>query len=106
MAEKSYYESLMAGLQDAVAFINGDTSRGRVVEVEVPDPIPEYRAADVVRTRKALDLTQSALARAMGVSTRTVEAWESGRNEPSGIACRLLYLLEGDHSLLKRLTSC
>lgn len=104
--EQKYFDMLMSSLEDAAAFAHGDTSRARVVEVEVPDPIPEYRAADVVRTRKALDLTQSALARAMGVSTRTVEAWESGRNEPSGIACRLLYLLEGDHSLLKRLTSC
>ena len=42
MAEKSYYDSLKAGLEDAVAFINGDTSRGRVVVRE--KPVPDYQA--------------------------------------------------------------
>jgi len=103
MDDKSYAESLKAGLEDAVAFINGDKSRGRVVVREVQ--IPAYKAEDVVRTRKALNLTQSAFALALGVSPRTVEAWEAGRNEPSGAARHLLYLLDGDHSLVQRLVA-
>ena len=105
MAEQSYYESLMAGLEDAVAYIEGDKSRGREVVREIPDPVPEYRAADVVRARKALNLSQRRLAYALGVSPRTVEAWESGKNEPSGAARHLLYLFETDHSLVERLTA-
>ena len=35
--EHGYYESLKAGLEDAVAFINGDASRGRIVVRELPD---------------------------------------------------------------------
>lgn len=101
MEEKSYAESLKAGLEDAVAFINGDTSRGRVVVREIQ--VPAYKAKDVVRTRKALNMTQSAFALALGVSSRTVEAWEAGRNEPSGAARRLLFLLDSDHSLVQRL---
>lgn len=103
MEEKSYAASLKAGLEDAVAFIGGDRSRGRVVVREAQ--VPAYKPEDVVRTRKALNLTQSALAFAMGVSTRTVEAWETGRNTPSGLACRMLYLLDSDHSLVDRLTA-
>ena len=105
MAEQSYYESLMAGLEDAVAYIEGDKSRVREVVREIPDPVPEYRAADVVRTRKALNLSQRRLAYALGVSPRTVKAWESGKNEPSGAARHLLYLFETDHSLVERLTA-
>ncbi len=105
MAEQSYYESLMAGLEDAVAYIEGDKGRGREVVREIPNPVPEYRAADVVRTRKALNLSQRHLAYALGVSPRTVEAWESGKNEPSGAARHLLYLFETDHSLVERLTA-
>ncbi len=105
MAEQSYYESLMAGLEDAVAYIEGDKGRGREVVREIPNPVPEYRAADVVRTRKALNLSQRRLAYALGVSPRTVEAWESGKNEPSGAARHLLYLFETDHSLVERLTA-
>lgn len=35
MADRSYSESLRVGLEDAVAFIGGDTSRGRVVEAGI-----------------------------------------------------------------------
>ena len=33
----------------------------------------------------------------------TVEAWEAGRNAPSGAARNLLYLVDKDHSLVERL---
>lgn len=37
----------------------------------------------------------------MGVSKKTVEAWERGTNSPSGSACRLLDILDStDPSLL------
>lgn len=101
--EEKYFNELMPSLEDAAAFANGDTSRARVVEVEVDDPVPEYKAADVARTRQALNLSQRAFASVLGVSTRTVEAWEAGRNVPSGAARHLLFLLDGDHSLVQRL---
>lgn len=99
--EKEYFDTLMASLEDAAAFAKGDTSRARVVEVE--DPVPAYEAKDVARTRMDLNLSQRALASVLGVSTRTVEAWEAGRNVPSGAARHLLFLLDSDHSLVQRL---
>ena len=101
--EKKYFDELMTSLEDAAAFAQGDTSRARVVEVDTDDPVPEYKAADIARTRQALNLSQRALASVLGVSTRTVEAWEAGRNVPSGAARHLLFLLDGDHSLVQRL---
>jgi putative transcriptional regulator len=101
--EQKYFDELMTSLEDAAAFAAGDTTKARVVEVEREDPVPEYKAADVARTRTELKLTQRALANVLGVSTRTVEAWEAGRNIPSGAARHLLYLLDGDHSLVQRL---
>ena len=38
-------------------------------------------------------MTQSAFANYMGVSSKTVEAWEKGTNHPTGPACRLIYFL-------------
>jgi len=35
----------------------------------------------------------------MGVSVKTVEAWESGRNHPNGTACRMLALTRKDPDL-------
>ena len=103
MAEQSYYESLVTGLEEAVAYIAGDEERSREVIHNVPEPVPEYKAADVLRTRKALNISQRRLAYALGVSPRTVEAWEAGKNEPSGAARHLLYLLEMDNMLVDRL---
>lgn len=99
--EKQYFDALMSSLEDAAAFAQGDTSRARVVEAV--DPVPEYKAEDVARTRQALNLSQRALAGVLGVSARTVEAWEAGRNVPFGAARHLLFLLDGDHSLVQRL---
>lgn len=103
--EQKYFDELMTSLEEAAAFAAGDTSKCKVTVREIPDPVPEYKAADVVRTRKALNLSQRRLAYALGVSPRTVEAWEAGKNEPSGAARHLLYLFETDNSLVDRLVS-
>ena len=103
MAEMQYFEALKASLEDAVAFKKGDKSRCRTVVLK--SPIPTYKADDIARARKALNLSQKGLAFALGVSPRTVEAWEAGKNTPSGAAQRLLYLLENDHSLINNLVT-
>ena len=36
----------------------------------------------------------------MGVSDKTVEAWEAGTNHPSGAASRLLNMMEMNHNLV------
>lgn len=101
MEKFNVYEGIMDGLKEAVAYQRGDRSRCKVSVREVP--VPAYRAEDIVRTRKALNMTQRVFARALGVSPRTVEAWEAGKNEPSGAARHLLFLLDNDHSLADRL---
>ena len=35
--EKGYFDMLMEGLEDIIAFQNGDTHRARVVEVDFPE---------------------------------------------------------------------
>ena len=77
--EEKYFDPLISSLEDAAAFAQGDTTRARMVEVEIPEPVCKYQ----VYRYKA----------------------ESGRNEPSGTASRLLYLLDRDHSLLSHLTA-
>lgn len=101
MEKFNVYEGIMEGLKEAVAYQQGDRSRCKVSVRKVP--VPEYKAEDIVRTRKALNMTQTVFAHTLGVSSRTVEAWEAGRNEPSGAARHLLFLLDSDHSLADRL---
>lgn len=103
MENFDYFEELKQSLEEAAAYKHGDRSRCRVSVREIP--VPEYSAADVARTRKSLNLSQRGLAAALGVSARTVEAWESGKNLPSGAAQHLLYLFDCDHSLVDRLVT-
>ena len=92
----NYGEALAASLEQVI-----EKTRVRVAVRELP--IPEYDAHTVAIVRKKLNLSQRGLASALGVSTRTVESWENGRNVPNGSARNLLYLLEKDESLLEHL---
>ena len=103
MAEYDYFSRLNKSLEQAVAYKNGDTSRVRVSVRELT--IPEYKASDITRLRSALRLSQRGFAFALGVSARTVEAWEAGRNTPCGSSRHLLYLFEQDHTLVNRFIS-
>lgn len=95
--------SLIASLEQAVAYQKGDKSKGRRVVHEIPTP--EYKAEDVVRVREKYNLSQRGLAAAMNVSPRTVEAWEAGKNTPAGASAKLLYLLEKDETVIDELVS-
>ncbi|MBO5429336.1 MAG: helix-turn-helix domain-containing protein, partial [Peptococcaceae bacterium] len=53
--------------------------------------------------RKELGMTQVLFAGFMGVSTKTVEAWEAGRNMPDGPARRILAMLQIDPTLPQKL---
>lgn len=101
MDDFNYFEELKASLEEAAAHSRGEKTRCRTVVRQVP--IPEYTAVDIARMRRSLNLSQRGLASVLGVSARTVEAWEAGKNTPSGAARHLLYLFDSDHSLVDRL---
>jgi putative transcriptional regulator len=100
---ENYFDELKQSLEDAIAFNRGDKTRARSVVRELP--VPEYQAADVARVRMGLQLSQRGLAAVLGVSPRTVEAWEIGRNAPSGSARNLLYLIERNSGLVNQLVA-
>ena len=103
MAKYNYYDRLKESLEQASEFKKGNKSKARVSVYELP--VPKYKANDVTRVRSKLNLSQRSLAVVLGVSSRTVEAWEVGRNEPCGAARNLLYLIEMDNSLVDRLVT-
>jgi len=94
------YESIMWGLREIEAHKKGKVKlRTTVLMVE---PTLEYDAKAVKRIRQRLKLPQRAFAKLCGVSSKTVEAWESGRNVPNGSARRLFELIEKDQNILTR----
>lgn len=56
-----------------------------------PEP---YTPAQIKQLRQTLALSQNGFAELLGVSKRTVEAWEAGRNIPEGPAQRLMTLFD------------
>lgn len=97
------FEELQGSLEEAIAFKKGDKTKGRRIVREIPTP--DYRGDDVHRLREQLHLSQNGLATALGVSKRTVEAWEAGKNAPSNSSNKLLYLIEKNPSLLNQLVT-
>ena len=90
----SLFDELKQGLQDAIDFEDGKLSAP--VRRASVSPVVHYSPSDIKKIRQTAGLTQAMFAAYMGVSLKTVEAWEGGRNTPSGPACRLLALTQGN----------
>ena len=105
MAENNVYEGIMQGLQEAIDYKKGGKTKARVrIRSKVsPVCVSSYEPADVTKIRRNLNLSQKGLAIAIGVSPRTVESWEAGKSSPSGVATRILHLIETDNSIVDKL---
>ncbi len=97
----SVYESIMAGLKEAVEDAQATTKKlpRRTVTVI---PVKEYQADQIKDIRKAVNMSQKSFANYLGVSEKTVEAWEAGTNHPSGAASRILSMMEMDSDLTEK----
>jgi len=94
------YESIMRGLSEAIDYQNGKIS-ARTIKLSVT-PIVTFKTDDIRRIRQRTGLSQTMFAKSMGVSPKTVEAWESGRNKPEGASRRLLEVVQDDPEFLRR----
>ncbi len=57
-------------------------------------PLPKFGPRDIQRLRKANKVSQPVFARYLNTSESTVEKWETGAKRPSGMALKLLALVE------------
>ena len=90
----SVFEQIKTGLEEAIAYERG-TLEAKVTKLSV-EPVAHYDPAEIKSIRQNTGFTQAVFAQYMGVSVKTVEAWEAGRNHPEGAACRLLALTKAD----------
>lgn len=95
----SVYDSIMTGLTEALedAGSKDKKLKRRVVSVI---PVKVYNADEIQDIRRKTGLSQKLFASYMGVSLKTVEAWEAGTNHPSGTASRILSMMEMDADLI------
>ena len=101
MSRKPVFDSILSGLNEALEDAKKETpslKRHRITVI----PLKVYEANDIKKIRASTGLSQKYFASYMGVSIKTVEAWEAGINQPSGSSSRLLHMMELDNNLIEK----
>jgi len=101
MSRKTVFDSILSGLNEALEDAKKETpalKRHRITVI----PLKVYEANDIKKIRTSTGLSQKYFASYMGVSIKTVEAWEAGINQPSGSSSRLLHMMELDNDLIEK----
>ncbi len=88
------FEDIKTGLNEAIEYERGNL-KAKTTKLTIA-PLAVFEPSDIKAIRTSTGLTQVVFAKYMGVSVKTVEAWEAGRNHPEGAACRLLALTKID----------
>jgi putative transcriptional regulator len=91
-----FYEELVDGLSEAIAFANGEDTGARVHVIEIP-------LIDVAQIRAQTGLSQSQFAKSIGVAKGTLLNWEHGRRHPTGPAQVLLAMIARRPSVVTEL---
>ena len=91
------FSMLSAALDEAIedAERDGAKLQREHLSIEI-QPLPVYSPERIKTIRQKTGVTQRTFATYFGVSCRTVDGWETGRNHPSGPSSRLLHLLENN----------
>ena len=82
---KSAFDKIAAGLNDAIAFVEGDQTRARFAKV-----------VDVKGIRETWNMTQGQFAKAYRLPIGTVRDWEQHRREPDTASKVYLSMIEAD----------
>ena len=90
------FEDLQEGLLQAIDYAKGQ-GPARVISYKI-DPVMEYAKEQIRQIRLNAQMTQHVFADYLGVSVKTVEAWERGRTHTTGPACRLLSMLSNNQT--------
>ena len=79
------FRGIVAGLEDAIAFVRGDSTRGHIAA-----------GPDVKAIRAKTKLSQAKFAESLRVPVGTVRDWEQHRRSPDAPARTLLGMVDAD----------
>jgi putative transcriptional regulator len=89
-------ESIIAGLEEAIAYVQGDEASGRAHQVSVPEHV------NVRAIRHRHGMTQQAFAQCYGFGVWAVRNWEQGRRQPEKSARILLTIIDREPEAARR----
>ncbi|NRB40959.1 MAG: type II toxin-antitoxin system MqsA family antitoxin [Pseudomonadales bacterium] len=85
--ERSVFDSIMQGMEEAIAHVEGKDVGARVTE---------YSDMDIKAIRKKCHMSQSTFAQEFGFSVNTLKHWEQGNRKPAKSAMALLKIIDND----------
>ncbi len=98
--DKKLFAELMEGVNQMADHAAGKKVKGvREVVKEVISPRPMSKE-DIVKLRMKLRVSQSAFALLLNISTKTVQKWEQGENQPNGSSLKLLTIAKKNPKML------
>ena len=94
------FDDIKTGIEQAIEYEKGNLKANKTTLTITP--VDVFTPQEIKDIRNNTGLTQVLFAKFMGVSVKTVESWEAGRNHPEGAACRLLTLTRNDPQFPQR----
>jgi putative transcriptional regulator len=95
---KQAYETIAAGLQDALAYAKGDASR----VTRVHRAVPPVAALDVKAIRERQGMSQREFSALYSIPLMTLTKWEQGINSPTGPARLLLHVIDQHPKVVRK----
>lgn len=92
MKKRNIFDELMEGFDALDAEREGKVTLKRV-KLQ-PFEKPEISPDDILKLRKARNLSRPVFAHAIRTNPRTLESWEQGRSKPNSHAALLIKLVE------------
>ena len=89
------YNDIMSSLNELLDVAQGKET-GIVVHPRTVKDVEDFSPQQIKKVRLDANMTQKTFAACIGVSPKSVEAWEGGRSRPDGAARRLLGLMRDD----------
>jgi len=85
--DKEIFDGIMCGVEQAIAYVNGDSSKVTIHHVA------KKQAVDIKPIRKKLGMTQRKFAETFGFAIDSIRNWENNRRTPDAAAQTLLKVI-------------
>lgn len=92
----TFFNDLKTSLEEAVDIKNG---------VKKPARVTRYEIADVRAIREQLNVSQAEMANALGTSVDTIKSWEAKRRNPTGLAAKVLAVIQTNPAFFHELAA-
>lgn len=99
--KRSLFNELMEGMQELANERDGKITLLRhVVELH---PVPDVSGGEILKLRRALNMSRGVFAAYLRTNVRTLENWEQGRARPNAQAVLLIRLVQRFPDTISRL---